>query len=1145
MRATIEIRDHEGRQRSLTIEGTVEVGRDLDPPGLRIEDPAISRRHLLLEVMAAGVVVTDLGSSNGTRVRGLTATAPVVAGVGTTIELGDTTITVVALDADDRATARPTAPPAAPVDDPPAAPPSDEPTAPIAEQRGSEPVEQPDAAEPARPRPAPGQPVPRPPLDRGMSEVEGEAAIVRFRPGTAGEGAATGIAAAAAKARKRLAGIGSEPWGGKPTIYLVDPFPAPGGAGEMVTEGSVVDAERDEIWMVATDEAPPEDPARPLALLFGARLPAAGALEAVLEGYGMVAGGAEDPGEQIRSLDLPPLEAAGGDLRTAMATSFVHHLLGRERDEGLRTFLGTSRPGSVDEVARDVYGLSLIELEMAWRRELAEGDQRVPTGQFLRMSLSYLRPHARRQAEIFVYMLLGLAFTMVFPFVSRRLFDSAIPSGEFSQVLSLLLVLAVAFAVSLVAGLRRAYVTAYVSSSVVMDVRRKMFDRLQRLDSGWFHRHDQGDVLSRMFSDVGMVQRGLSETLSEGAFQMVSLIVAAVIMVNLDPLLGGIVLLGAPLVAVVYRVMGEGARTRSLAVQEQSSRLLSLSGENYSAGQVVKVFGLAERERSRFDRAAQRLFRSQLRLNLYGGIFGLSVNSIVTFLRLFVLGFGAWLILEGRFTLGGLVAFLGIMGEVISPVTVLTNIGQELQAATGALQRVNEVLDTEPAITDAEGATDIGPLEHDIRFENVSFSYDGTHQTLVDLDFTIPAGAKVAFVGPSGSGKSTVLQLLMRMYDPDEGAVRFDGVDLRTATIRSHHDQLGVVFQENFLFATTVAENIQLGRVGASEDEVHAAARAAEVDDFIERLPRAYDTMVGERGALLSGGQRQRVAIARALIRQPSVLVLDEATSALDARTERQINDTIDRAGSGRTVVSVTHRLTSVVDYDHIFVLVDGALVEQGTHDELVAHGGAYAHLWAEQTGAPVAAPAPELVARTGLQRLPLFAELDDDDLAQVEEHLQVTSIAEGAVLPETAERLVLLLEGRAEVRAHGLGGAETVLAELGAGDAYGLAALLGSPRGTELHATTDGQIGVLDDAAIRALAATFPSVAASLDGARPEARGPAGGQRLTRATFAGPLASIDRASVTRRAPDDIGVEHRRMEQEVRRATGTFGRVVR
>ncbi|MDZ7676570.1 MAG: ATP-binding cassette domain-containing protein [Acidimicrobiales bacterium] len=1137
MRARIRIQDRHGRAEDRELDQAVEVGRDVDPPHVRVDDPAASRRHLRLDIVEVGLVVTDLDSSNGTLVDGRPATGPVVAGQGALIQLGDTTIIVLAVE-DDTATDRdaPTGQSsAANVDTGPPVP--------------AEPPEPAEPAEPPEPPEPPGDRASPPPADRpvrpaaaraaGDQEVlEGDAVIVRFRPRSAGSQSAKSIAAAAAKARRRLAGLGSEPWGGKPTIHLADPFPAPGMPGELVTEGSIVDPDNDEIWMVATDESPPEDPARPLALLFGSHLPAADDLEPVLEGYGMVIAGADDPAEQLRTLDLPPLSEATGDLRTAMATSYVHHLLEREGEEGLRRFLGTSRPGNVDESARDVYGLSPIELETAWRRELAEGEQRVPTRLFLRMSLEYLRPHALRQAEIFVYMLFGLAFTMVFPFISRRLFDTAIPSGEFSQVLSLLGVLGIAFLVSLLAGLRRAYVTAYVSSSIVTDVRQRMFDRLQILDSAWFNRYQQGDVLSRMFSDVGAVQRGLSETLSEGVFQAISLVVAAIVMVNLDPLLGGIVLVGAPMVAIVYRVMGEGARKRSLAVQEQSSRLLSISGENFAAGPVVKVFGLAGRERERFERAANRLFKSQIRLNLYGGIFGLSVNTIVTFLRLFVLGFGAWLILEGRFTLGGLVAFLGLMGEVISPVTMLTNIGQELQAATGALQRVNEVLDTEPAIVDRDDARDVGPLQNEIRFVDVSFSYDGQHPTLQNLDLVIPAGAKVAFVGPSGSGKSTVLQLLMRMYDPDEGAILFDGVDLRQATIRSHRDQLGVVFQDNFLFGTTVTENIELGRIGSSAEDVRAAARAAEVDDFIDRLPRGFDTLVGERGGLLSGGQRQRVAIARALIREPSVLVLDEATSALDPRTERQINDTLDRASTGRTTVSVTHRLTSVVDYDLIFVLVDGELVEQGTHDELRQRGGAYARLWAEQTGdsssALQAAPLAEMIARVSL-----FAELDDAGVATVANHVTPTTIAPGTVLQEGAEPLVFVLEGVAEVRGHGLGGAETALAELGTGDVFGLTALLGNPTGAELHARTECRVGVVDDAAIRTLAAEYPSVAAALEGERPGRVGPAGGRRLSRATF---VDAPRRPSMVD-GGDDVAAENRRMEREVRRASGTFGRI--
>ena len=421
-------------------------------------------------------------------------------------------------------------------------------------------------------------------------------------------------------------------------------------------------------------------------------------------------------------------------------------------------------------------------------------------------------------------------------------------------------------------------------------------------------------------------------------------------MVTINLPLGLVVLAGAPLVGLVYKAMARGAQERSLALREDNSAVLSVAAENYTAIPVVKMFGLGGREGLRFRRASDRLFRAQRRLSLFGGLFGLSVNSIVTLLRLGVLGFGAWLIIEGRFTIGGLVAFLAIMGDVISPVTVLTSIGQDIQAATGALVRINEVLDADPEPV-SDDAIDLPRLSSELRLSDVSFSYTPERRALDGVDAVIPVGSNVAFVGPSGSGKSTVLRLMMRMYEPEEGTITIDGIDVADCTVESLRGQIGVVFQDPFLFNTTIRENIELGKPGATEDEILAAAEAAEIDQFIDALPQGYDTLVGERGSNLSGGQRQRVSIARALIRDPRILLLDEATSALDPGTERQISATLRKVGEDRTVVAITHRLTSITDYDAIFVIDDGRLVEYGTHDELVALGGTYGHLWAEQTG--------------------------------------------------------------------------------------------------------------------------------------------------------------------------------------------------
>ncbi len=373
----------------------------------------------------------------------------------------------------------------------------------------------------------------------------------------------------------------------------------------------------------------------------------------------------------------------------------------------------------------------------------------------------------------------------------------------------------------------------------------------------------------------------------------------------------------------------------------------------------------------------------------------------------------------------------------------------------------------------------------------------------------------------------------MRFYDPAEGAVRFDGTDLRSVTVASWRAQLGVVFQDTFLFDTTIRENIEIARPGASAAEIEAAARAAELHEFITELPRGYDTLVGERGGRLSGGQRQRLAIARALLRDPRVLLLDEATSALDPRTERLISNTLERVGQGRTTIAVTHRLTSIVDYDRIFVVVAGHIVEQGTHEELLRAGGTYSQLWEEQMGGHVAVE-PSFDATAALARLPVFAGLDAGALAAAAAHLRADDLASGARVPEGG-RVLILRRGRARVLVPGLDGRLAAAADLAPGDAFGVSALLGQESGAYLEATEPVSLLVLDDEAIAAMAAEYPSVGAVLDGSRPPAVAPAGGRRLSRMTMMprGRPALADAATTTARPTAD----------DVRRASGAFGAV--
>jgi ABC-type multidrug transport system ATPase subunit len=397
----------------------------------------------------------------------------------------------------------------------------------------------------------------------------------------------------------------------------------------------------------------------------------------------------------------------------------------------------------------------------------------------------------------------------------------------------------------------------------------------------------------------------------------------------------------------------------------------------------------------------------------------------------------------------------------------------------------------------------------------------------------IEAGSRVAFVGPTGAGKSSVLLLLMRFADPEEGAVLFDGADIRTGTLASLRSQLGVVFQDTFLFDTTIRENIAMGKPGASDAEIEAAARGAELHDFVTSLPRGYDSPTGERGSRLSGGQRQRVAIARALVRDPAVLILDEATSALDPRTERLISETLARAGEGRTTVAVTHRLASITEYDRIFVIDAGKLVEQGTHEELVRLGGVYASLWAEQAGGVVTAEAPfDVVA--ALRRVAPLAALSDDELAAVAARLQSVELGPGASIAEGGGRIALLRRGRARVV--GTDGSE---ADLAPGDAFGVSALLGHDSGAKLAAMDQVTLLVLDETAMSGLAAGFPAVAAAIDGDR-SASGvrPAGGRRLSRMSLAPVVATP--------VPAEAGaVAAAPAPADIRRATGSFTGVPR
>ena len=501
---------------------------------------------------------------------------------------------------------------------------------------------------------------------------------------------------------------------------------------------------------------------------------------------------------------------------------------------------------------------------------------------------------------------------------------------------------------------------------------------------------------------------------------------------------------------------------------------------------------------------------------------------IVTALRIVVLGLGAYLIIHGHLTIGGLVAFVSLMGEVISPVTMLTNIGQQIQAATGALVRINEVLEAVPEVKDTDGATVLPPLNREIRLVDVGFSYTGERKTLEGVTARIAAGTKVAFVGSTGAGKSSVLQLVMRFYDVDEGSVEFDGHDLRNVTLASLRNQLGVVFQETFLFDATIAENIELGRPGATEAEVEAAARLAELHDFVVTLPRGYHTLVGERGGRLSGGQRQRLAIAPRVAARPG----GAGARRGDVRS-RPAHGAHDRGhsrqGGPRAHDDRRHPPPHLgrglrPDLRHgrgpPGRARDARRAARGRRHLRRASGTNRSAVTSRRSRRSTRAPRSR-ACRCSPRSRPTSSTWSRSGCAR-------SSSWPARRLAEGGGRLLLVRQGRAKTLVPGLTGQLVPVADLGPGDAFGLTALLGEPTGAVLQAVEALRLLVLDDEAITGLAALFAPVAAALDGRRAGESAPEGGTRLSRMTIAPMVAPAP--------PPPVVLD----PAEVRRATGAF-----
>ena len=521
----------------------------------------------------------------------------------------------------------------------------------------------------------------------------------------------------------------------------------------------------------------------------------------------------------------------------------------------------------------------------------------------------------------------------------------------------------------------------------------------------------------------------------------------------LDWRLAMMALLVFPLAMTGPRIFAPRVAEESYRRKGEESNVLSFLQENLSAQILVKTFGLADYSRRGFLRRLDGLRERMVRVGTFSGLVERSSYVGIMLLQVSILAAGAYMVSGGHLSVGALASFQAIFLSLSYSLASVTQYVPVLVEASGGMRRVDELLQCQPLVHDT-GSAPLGPLGREIRFEGVGFGYTAGQRNLQALSVSIPFGEYVAVVGSSGSGKSTILSLLMRLYDPWEGSIAIDGVNLKDAPLTALRAQIGYVPQESFLFNISIRENIRLGNLKATQEQIEEATRAAEVHDFIAQLPDGYDTLAGERGGRLSGGQRQRVALARALLRNPSILILDEATSALDPGTEAAILSTLERLRVHRTILSVTHRLNSVVSADRILVMDRGALAEQGTHAQLVAQDGCYRRMWEKQTGFTLD-PAHHQ-AEISLERLRLvgaFYGMSDAVLAEARTLLRTEEYPAGHVISRQGEygaSLYIIVRGSVELlieKSPGDVRGATVLQE---GDAFGEAALLESEPESE-----------------------------------------------------------------------------------------------
>ncbi len=663
-------------------------------------------------------------------------------------------------------------------------------------------------------------------------------------------------------------------------------------------------------------------------------------------------------------------------------------------------------------------------------------------------------------------LLVEAGFSGLLPVAVRYFIDHVLIPRNSEALYRMIFILAIAAGFAIFAGMLRDFLSARVQSQSLSGMRQSMFERLQRINMS-FHSHARtADLLERFSTDFAAIENAAALAIPWGVLPLVEALLCTGLMLWLDWRAGLTGFILWPWVILAPRIPAARITKASEACKEDEMRVLGALKENLSGQASIRAFSLEQAGIAGFRKRNDRLSRTAMRAALLSAFMERFTGAGILAIQAFLLALSAWLAFQQQMTLGTLAALQMLSVVLGTSLLFLIEFLPSLAAGQDAYQRIEESLDAPNAAEDSPHARFLPPLQTEIIFANVDFTYEpqngkSPRPQLSGIRARIPRGTYVAFVGPSGAGKSTMLNLLMRFHDPTSGFIAIDGHDLKAVTQDSLRARMGVVLQENSLFNVSVRENIRLGRPDASEDAIVEVARAVGLHDFIVSLPHGYGTLAGEHGVRFSRAQMPRLALARAMLRDPEIMLLDEATSVLDPADELEVGRIIRSLTKGRTLISVSHRLSTTADADHIFVFDDGRIVEQGSHYELIAANGPYAGLWRKQAGFRFSADGTHVdVDAQRLKAFPILDSLDDDHLAELSPFFATDTFPPGREIVrqnDPGDKFYIIARGKVEVwRTEEQSGSTKRVAVLQDGDFFGEITLItGFPRTATVRTVT------------------------------------------------------------------------------------------